>query len=54
MKNDLIVSLYDLLVYLTCNYSNMPVEFRSRFSETFCGELRQGLFNAIDNIKDYD
>lgn len=48
MKHDLAVGLYDLLVYLTTNYSLMPSDFQSRFSETACVVLRQSLFNSID------
>lgn len=53
MKSDVIVGLYDLLVYLTTNYSRMPMEFQNRFSETCCVLLRQDLFNALDNEENY-
>lgn len=48
MKQDLAVGLYDLLVYLTTNYSSMPSDFQVRFSESACVVLRQSLFNALD------
>lgn len=32
--------LYDLLVYVTNNYSKMPEEFQSAFPEAICVKLR--------------
>ena len=47
MKDFVISKLYDLLVYLTCNYSQMPQEFKDRFPEVDCIRMRQDLFNVI-------
>ena len=44
----MIERLYDLLVYLTTNYSSMSDEFRNQFSEADCVRLRQALFNILD------
>lgn len=54
MKEELITGLYDLVVYITYNYSSMPHEFRMRFSETYCIILRQGLFNSLNVVTDYE
>lgn len=51
MKKDVVSSLYDLLVYLTTNYSDMPISFKNRFSETFCTTIRQILFNSLCDIE---
>lgn len=32
--------LYDLIVYVTNNYSSMPDEFRKKFPEALCVNLR--------------
>lgn len=39
--------LYDILVFLTNHYSEMPTEFTSRFSETECNKVRQKVFNFL-------
>ena len=39
--------LYDLMVYLTTNYSSMPKEFKNEFPEKDCVLLRQIVFNII-------
>lgn len=44
---ELLAGLYDLMTWITCHYSEMPTSFQSRFSETSCGEIRRGLFNAL-------
>lgn len=47
MKKEILSSLYDLMVYLTVNYSKMPICFQNRFSETRIVLLRQDLFNSL-------
>ena len=47
MKHFVVSKLYDLLVYLTCNYSQMPNEFKARFPEADCVRMRQDLFNVL-------
>ena len=47
MKKEILSSLYDLMVYLTVNYSKMPTDFQNLFSETRLVFLRQGLFNSL-------
>lgn len=49
MNKVTIKMLYDVLVYLTNHYSEMPAGFRLRFSENACGILRQSLFDSLDN-----
>lgn len=51
---ELFAALYDMLVYLTCNYSSMPEDFKSRFSETNCVVLRQSLFTRLYDNEDYE
>lgn len=49
--------LYDLVVYLTTNYSLLPDSFRARFSEKDLVNLRIGisdLFNASKDFDDYE
>ena len=46
--------LYDLVVYVTNNYSAMPEEFRERFSEGECVRLRlsvSSMFNAVQSFE---
>ena len=53
MKKEILSSLYDLMVYLTVNYSKMPTDFQNLFSETRLFLLRQDLFNYLyDNEND--
>lgn len=40
--------LYDLLVYLTTNYSVMPDSFKKSFPEERCVNARQILFDVYD------
>ena len=40
--------LYDLIVFITNNYSSMPEEFRNQFPENVCINLRLGI-SAIDS-----
>ena len=47
MKKIMLSGLYDLLVFLTTHYSEMPVDFQSSFSETRLVQIRQDLFNAL-------
>lgn len=47
MKKIMLSGLYDLLVFLTTHYSEMPVDFQSSFSETRLVSLRQDLFNTL-------
>lgn len=51
MKKFIVSKLYDLLVYLTCNYSDMPDEFKKRFPEVDCTGMRQDLFNIISDYE---
>ena len=51
MKKFIVSKLYDLLVYLTCNYSEMPDEFKERFPEMDCIGMRQDLFNIISDYE---
>lgn len=49
--------IYDLLVYLTNNYSKMPADFKKRFSETFLirSRIDIGSINAsLQNYSDYE
>lgn len=41
--------LYDVMAYLTTNYSSMPKGFKDMFSETYLIQLRQDLFTTIFN-----
>lgn len=46
--------LYDLVVYLTTNYSQMPEEFKREFPEAECVRLRlsvSSMFNAIESFE---
>lgn len=49
MNESLISGLYDLLVYITNNYSKMPEDFKTRFSETSCVLFRKDLFNSLNS-----
>ena len=42
--------LYDLIVYVTNNYSSMPSEFKQAFPEKDCVKLR--LF--VSNIENFE
>lgn len=53
--------LYDLMVYLTSNYSEMPQSFKSRFPEKDCVNSRLILSDITDlenpinkEFKDYE
>ena len=46
--------LYDLMVYVTNNYSKMPKEFREAFPESVCVKLRLALSNITDSLEDYE
>ena len=54
----MLVFLYDLLVWITNNYSKMPSDFQKRFPESFCvrGRLDIGTFHEtfIKNWSDYE
>ena len=41
--------LYDVMAFLTTNYSKMPIEFKDMFSETYLIQLRQDLFTTLFN-----
>ena len=45
--------LYDLLVYLTNNYSSMPDAFKNRFSETFLVRARLQVGTIVEHSKDW-
>ena len=49
MNESLISALYDLLVYVTNNYSQMPVDFKARFSEGRCVWMRKDLFDYLNS-----
>lgn len=40
--------LYDVFVWITSNYSMMPVEFKEKFSETDCVNARCAVHEIID------
>lgn len=40
--------LYDLIVYVTNNYSKMPQEFKSAFPEAVCVKLRLFVSNIVN------
>lgn len=39
--------LYDVFVWITNNYSKMPLEFRNRFPETDCISARTNLSEVV-------
>ena len=41
--------LYELMVFLTNNYSSMPEEFKREFPEATCVNLRLGV-STIDSV----
>ena len=43
--------IYDLLVYLTCNFSKMPDEFKKRFQEDYLVKSRINI-GSINNFED--
>ena len=46
--------MYDLMVFITTNYSEMPDKFKERFSETDCVNARQIVFDVYDaDSKDF-
>ena len=47
MTDSSIRDVYDVFVWLTKNYSSLPVGFRNRFPEKSLVALRQDLFNSI-------
>lgn len=47
MNESLTSRLYDLLVWITNNYSKMPADFQKFFSEKTCISIRQDLFNSL-------
>ena len=49
MNESLISALYDLLVYVTNNYSQMHEEFKARFSEGRCVWMRKDLFDNLNS-----
>lgn len=50
MKKEFVSKLYDLLVFITCNYSKMSDDFKSQFPEGNCVSMRQGLFNVLSDF----
>ena len=40
---------YDLMVFITSNYSLMPDAFKERFSEETCINARQVCFDVYDS-----
>lgn len=54
MKKEIVSKLYDLLVFITCNYSKMSDDFRSQFPEGSCVSMRQGLFNALSDFESHE
>lgn len=49
--------IYDVLVWLSTNYSQMPDDFRERFPEKFFVRLRLDIGSFIANLQnwyDYD
>ena len=47
MSDSNIRDAYDVFVWLTKNYSSLPVGFRNRFPEKSLVTLRQALFNSL-------
>lgn len=47
MNESVTSRLYDLLVWITNNYSKMPSDFQKFFSERSCVSLRQDMFNSL-------
>ena len=46
--------LYDLVVFLTNNYSKMPNEFKDRFPENFLVRARLDVGSINSIIQNYD
>ena len=46
--------LYELLVYLTNNYSSMPEDFKSNFPEATCINLRLGVSSIDSSIENFE
>lgn len=46
--------IYDLLVYLTNNYSQMPDSFKKRFQEAFLVRARLQIGTIVEYIKDWN
>ena len=40
--------LYDVFVWITCNYSEMPDEFKSKFPEETCINARCAVHEIFD------
>lgn len=54
MKKEIVSKLYDLLVFITCNYSSMNDDFKSQFPEGSCVSMRQGLFNVLSDFESHE
>ena len=50
----MIEKFYDLIVYVTDNYSSMPQEFREKFPEGTCVNLRLDVFNILSDFENYE
>lgn len=46
--------IYDLLVYLTNNYSSMPDGFKKRFQEEFLVRVRLQIGTIVEYLKDWN
>lgn len=49
MNESVSLSPYDLIVWITNNYSKMPSDFKNIYSEQTCIALRQDLFRSLCN-----
>ena len=45
--------IYDLLVYLTNNYSSMPDSFKKRFQEAFLVRARLQVGTIVEHLNDW-
>ena len=50
----MIENLYDLIVYVTNNYSSMPQEFREKFPEGTCVNLRLAVSDILSVFENYE
>lgn len=50
----MIEKLYDLICYVTNNYSSMPDEFKKKFPEADCVEMRLAVSDLDDFIENYE
>lgn len=41
--------LYDVFVWITCNYSQMPDEFKEKFPETACVNACSAVYEIFDS-----